>query len=377
MAAIFLAHLIESGIQSILSSEQIYGIETLPLPLFNGSHTLFPQCRSSLKTKEGNYHPLTTLRYDKDWAVIEPTNEESTDKEYRHVSVVRQEKNKRPNKSPLNTSDTEKNDVYNCWKASAKRVKLAENACRDNNLTYTQPRMVYFVVSEKYKFMFKLMPKVSSTTWKNFLPIIDPECFKSSKEMELNLTITDVEKYTKIIFFREPLERLVSFYYNNIHYTANQSSQNKQYDDLIKKIGLRSHSVIAHNPKGKEIYNITFIEFVKMVIHHHSYGEYMPLGGHLVKQYQRSYVCSFKYDFIGHFEQLGEDAACVLELIGLDNIYRFPDIHAQKGNLRYKESLGSLPKYVLESLIEVYRLDYEIFGYRIPTFEEFKFKQGL
>ncbi|XP_006825441.1 carbohydrate sulfotransferase 11-like [Saccoglossus kowalevskii] len=298
----------------------------------------------------------------------------SLDKEYCHVSVVHHEKHMEPVKQPLNSSDAQKKDAYNCWKASAKRVKLAVNACRDNNVTYVEPRMVYFVVSEKYKFMFKLMPKVSSTTWRNFLPTIDSECLKSGNK---NLTETDVKKYTKIIFFREPLERLVSFYYNNIHYTVNQSGQNKQFDDLIKKIGIRNHSVMARNPKGNEIYNITFIEFVKMVIHHHSYGEYMPLGGHLVKQYRRSYVCSFKYDFIGHFEQLGEDAACVLEMIGLDSIYRFPDIHAQKGNLRYTEALGSLSKHVLESLIEVYRLDYEIFGYRIPTFEEFKVKQGL
>ncbi|XP_006822395.1 uncharacterized protein LOC102806019 [Saccoglossus kowalevskii] len=75
IAAILLIHLIESGFQSILSSEQIYGIEKLPLPLFNESHTLFPQCWSSLKTKEGNYHPLTPLRYDKGWAVMEPITE--------------------------------------------------------------------------------------------------------------------------------------------------------------------------------------------------------------------------------------------------------------------------------------------------------------
>nr|XP_006822396.1 PREDICTED: uncharacterized protein LOC102806142 [Saccoglossus kowalevskii] len=216
---------------------------------------------------------LLVVEYNK--SMTRKLNIESLDKEYRHVSVVHHEKHIEPHKQPLNSSDTEKKDAYNCWKASAKRVKLAENACRDNNVTYVEPRMIYFVVSEKYKFMFKLMPKVSSTTWKNFLPTIDSECLNSANMMELlNLTKTD-------------------------------------------------------------------------------------------------------YDFIGHFEHLGEDAACVLEMIGLDSIYRFPDIHAQKGNLRYTEALGSLPKDVLESLIEVYRLDYEIFGYRIPTFEEFKVKHGL
>nr|XP_006822394.1 PREDICTED: carbohydrate sulfotransferase 11-like [Saccoglossus kowalevskii] len=264
---------------------------------------------------------------------------------------------------------TSTNNSYECLQASQERLATAKCACEKNNITYKRVRLTYFVISKKYKFMFELIPKVSSTTWKRYLFEIDPECQQGPRSLELlNITEADLEHYTKVVFVREPLERLVSFYFNNLYYTTSVSQNNKQFDDAIKKIGLRNHSVIQVGRKGL-IYNITFLEFAQLIIYHDSKKKhYLPLSGHLEKQNDISRMCSVNYDFIGHLEHLGEDATCFLQLTGLDKLYSFPRIHKQKGKTRYTETLSNLPPDILKKLIEVYRLDYELLGYQIPNF---------
>ncbi|XP_006820094.1 carbohydrate sulfotransferase 11-like [Saccoglossus kowalevskii] len=180
----------------------------------------------------------------------------------------------------------------------------------------------------------------------------------------LNKTIEELEEYKKAIFFREPLERLVSYYYGIMHYTSGYSANNKKFENLIIRSGIRNHSVMHSKPKG-DIYNITFSEFAQMLLFYKANAS-IPSAGH----YQRvGYkLCLHDYDFIGHFETLSDDSECFLKLINIADQYSFPKIHIQKGNIRFNESLKSLPRNVLRDLIDFYRLDDNILGYKIPKF---------
>ncbi|XP_077862052.1 carbohydrate sulfotransferase 8-like [Saccoglossus kowalevskii] len=263
--------------------------------------------------------------------------------------------------------------TYDCQKVSQQRMETARQACLANNITPSKkPRHIgSLIVSNKYKFMFELTPKVSSTCWKHFLhDVVDPQCMGNVygdgmlNTVKLNKTIEELEEYKKAIFFREPLERLVSYYYSIVHYTSVFSGRNKEFNDLIIRSGIRNHSVMHSTPKG-DIYNITFSEFAQMVLFYKANAS-ISMSGH----YQRvGYeLCLHDYDFIGHFETLSEDAECFLKLINIADQFSFPEIHVQKGNVRFNESLKSLPRNVLRDLIEFYRLDYEILAYKIPKF---------
>ncbi|XP_006820093.1 carbohydrate sulfotransferase 11-like [Saccoglossus kowalevskii] len=256
-----------------------------------------------------------------------------------------------------------------CTKISQHRMETARHVCMVNNIMPSnKPRKLDgFIVSNKYKFMFELTPKVSSTTWRHLLhDVVDPQCMGNMYGYRmLNTTLNKtIEEYKKAIFFREPLERLVSYYYGMMHYKSGQSVNNKKFDDLIIRSGIRNHSVMHTKPKG-DIYNITFSEFAQMVLFYKANAS-IPSSSH----YQRvGYkLCLHDYDFVGHFETLAEDAECFLELINIADQYSFPEIHIQRGNVRFSESMKSLPQNILRDLIEFYRLDYEILGYKIPKF---------
>ncbi|XP_006814569.2 carbohydrate sulfotransferase 13-like [Saccoglossus kowalevskii] len=280
----------------------------------------------------------------------------------------------RKNKTSFDTPEWRKELMknYECQQRNRDRLMTARQACIAYNLrpSKRQRHIGKYIVSKKYKFMFALTPKAASTSWKHFLRIVDPACrgsvydgVKLDRQM-LSISSQDEKEYVHAVFFREPLERLVSFYYNNLHYSSPHSGNNKDFDDEIKKIGIRNHSVMHFKRKGS-IYNITFPEFGQLVLYYRANGS-VPISGHVRHQHLGASLCSHMFDFIGHFETLVQDATCFLELIGAADLFSFPETHIPRGSTLFNDTLKSLPRSVLNGLIQLYKIDYDILGYAVP-----------
>lgn len=84
--------------------------------------------------------------------------------------------------------------------------------------------------------------------------------------------------------------------------------------------------------------------------------------------------CYVRYDFIGHYETLVDDARFVLDRLGVAGRVRFPDGDPDN---RWKRRtadvaariLGEIAADELDRVRELYRTDFELFGYddRVAT----------
>ncbi|XP_006812131.1 carbohydrate sulfotransferase 14-like, partial [Saccoglossus kowalevskii] len=255
-------------------------------------------------------------------------------------------------------------DVYNPIAASNERIRIAKYACK--RLNSSRHRMVakQFFISQKYHFMFNNIPKVASTTWRELLSYADEDCRKNKPAPPA----ADINDYTKVVFFREPLVRLVSCYFSKFHISSSFSPiYEKEFRYYILKIRAAGINLLRMPGHPWKRLNVTFSEFVQFVI---KYGNRkLRYSKHWKPQYTISDVCSIDYDFIGHFEELAYDGPFALQKLGIANVVEFPIVHSTLGDGIYVDTMLSLSWELIKKVVEFYWQDYEILGYNIPSFE--------
>ena len=94
------------------------------------------------------------------------------------------------------------------------------------------------------------------------------------------------------------------------------------------------------------------------------------LDRHWAPQYQICNPCHINYDFIGRFENLNNDAKHVLAEItsrGTQMNVTFPSQNVYRDDVplsqRLKKFYSDVPRDIVQKLIRIYKLDYELFGY--------------
>jgi len=119
-------------------------------------------------------------------------------------------------------------------------------------------------------------------------------------------------------------------------------------------------------------HDVTFKEFVQYVLETARRG-YEHIDHHWRPQYNLCHPCHIKYDFIGHYETLHQDAEHVLRQISrLSNNtdVQFPatDLDSRNRNSRgfLRKFYGDISSEDLRGLLQLYKSDYEIFGYDVP-----------
>jgi len=118
--------------------------------------------------------------------------------------------------------------------------------------------------------------------------------------------------------------------------------------------------------------DVKFEEFVQYVLQEARQGQ-EHLDNHWRPQYSLCQPCHINYDFIGHYETLHEDAEHVLRQISrLSNNtdVKFPATDVDSRNRKRREFPWKFYEEIstknLFLLLQLYKKDYEVFGYRIP-----------
>jgi len=123
---------------------------------------------------------------------------------------------------------------------------------------------------------------------------------------------------------------------------------------------------------------VKFDEFVQYVLQEAGRVGQQHLDMHWRPQYNLCRPCQINYDFIGHYETFHQDAQHVLRLISHRRLLtnntadavQFPATDLDSRNRNSREFLrkfyGEIPSYIIRRLLQVYKKDYEIFGYEIP-----------
>lgn len=81
--------------------------------------------------------------------------------------------------------------------------------------------------------------------------------------------------------------------------------------------------------------------------------------------------CEINYNVIGHHETLEEDAPYILRKAGIDKLVTYP--HIPPGITHYNQSkveyyFSTVSKRDIKRLYERYEVDFELFGYKEPSF---------
>ncbi|XP_072926587.1 carbohydrate sulfotransferase 8-like [Hemitrygon akajei] len=169
--------------------------------------------------------------------------------------------------------------------------------------------------------------------------------------------------YTKALFVREPLERLVSAFRDKFE------QPNAYYHPVFGRAIIARYRPNATRQALLSGSGVTFPEFVRYLL-----DPRRPLGldihwervGHLCSP------CLIRYDFIGHFESLGAEAQALLRLVGAPANLTFPRFKdrqrgVERTSLRLsRHYLAQLSADQRRRTQDFYLADYTMFNYTRP-----------
>lgn len=236
-------------------------------------------------------------------------------------------------------------------------------------------------VNDKYKFVYCATPKAACTSWKSVLLVLDgiatsTDQFsqktinsKSGVWMKQLWRYSDEEQkdimktYTKFMFSRNPFSRVLSAFQNKLAPNSTFERALKWQVNLGRKIITR----YRNRPQRNKPYDLKFSEFGRYISDPsvHSFNKHWSL------QYLQCRPCDLDYTILGHFETLEEDSKFILKVIGAENVVSFPSSNHSSPTNSSNESIftsnyNTLSFDELKNLYEVYRKDFEMFGYPVP-----------
>ncbi|XP_006813631.1 carbohydrate sulfotransferase 9-like [Saccoglossus kowalevskii] len=240
--------------------------------------------------------------------------------------------------------------TYDSRRASEKRLEKSALECVKHKIVYNRT-ISTVLVSNEYRVIINVIPKVGSGTWKRLMRGIDPTSANAKGRRRLNfLKSSEYDQYVSGVFFREPLERLVSFYHFII--SPHSTTHFNHYHKYIR----------TENGNGTTDNEPTFSQLVQMIIDH---GQVPPHSRHWERQYLLSRICEFNYTFVGHMNHLSQDAPYFVH-IAFGDAAHYPVVHEKKGEDKFRKTMSTLSQTLIDRLIDYYRLDYEILGFEIP-----------
>ncbi|CAH3022331.1 unnamed protein product, partial [Porites evermanni] len=223
------------------------------------------------------------------------------------------------------------------------------------------------IVNDEYKVIFCPIAKVACTQWKfvflaldNRTDVNDMHDNKHYKFLFNDYSDEDIkvrlQSYFKFLFVREPLERLLSAYNNKF---VQKKWPGKIIESYKKKI-LERYKQDEPSSSSSE-HDLTFKKFIYYVsdvgfdrnTHWRSYG---PL----------CHPCDIEYDFIGHFEDMPEEAPYILRQTGMDRVVTFPPFLTHNTTSQLLESYAPIPKEKIAQLGKAFQEDFEMFNYDFP-----------
>lgn len=245
-------------------------------------------------------------------------------------------------------------------------------------------------VDGKHRLLYCNIPKVGCTNWKRILlalredPPLNPSSINKTDAQNKSKFITlsgfhgkapeyFLKEFFKFMFVRDPYERLLSAYVDkfenpNEYYAGH-------YGVFIKKL-YRKNATKEELATGSDV---TFEEFIRYVTDPRSYHNDPEIWSifrreghnrHWARYMDLCNPCIVDYDFIGHYENIDEEAEMVLHAAQLDDVIHFPtrsstNYSKAKTSNRVHEMFGQLPVELRNKVKEVYAIDFELFGYNV------------
>uniref|UniRef100_A0A8D0H2D7 Carbohydrate sulfotransferase n=1 Tax=Sphenodon punctatus TaxID=8508 RepID=A0A8D0H2D7_SPHPU len=289
-----------------------------------------------------------------------------------------------PKLLPLNKSLIKDDRWKSTDETQEKRRSFLYDFCKtygsENRFRAHLVRTVYRIyVEDRHQILYCEVPKAGCSNWKRVLMVLSglaPSAYnithdavhygkhlKKLDSYDLKGIHTRLNTYTKAIFVRNPMERLVSAFRDKFEHP------NSYYHPVFGKAIIKKYRLNAGEEALSTGSGVTFKEFIQYLL-----DSKRPVGMdiHWEQISKLCYPCFINYDFIGKFETLEEDANYFLQLIGAPAELKFPsfkDRHStdERTNTdvvrQYLKELSSTERQLTYNF---YYLDYLMFNYTSP-----------
>ncbi|XP_068169536.1 carbohydrate sulfotransferase 8-like isoform X2 [Antennarius striatus] len=264
------------------------------------------------------------------------------------------------------------------------RRRLLKDICskyhrgvRDQRVSWQQVSRVY--VEDQSRLLYCEVPKVGCSNWKRVLMVLGgseastQDIPHDAAHYANHLRRLDsynssgmasrLSSYTKVLFVREPFERLVSAFRDKFE------SPNSYYHPVFGRPIISRYRTNATRAALRTGAGVTFREFIQYLLDVHR-----PVGMdiHWEPVSQLCNPCLLQYNFIGKFERLEEEANFLLQSIGAPKNLTFPGFKdrnplaertSSKITQRYFSQLNSTER---QKAFDFYYMDYLMFNYPKP-----------
>ncbi|KAL8561883.1 hypothetical protein ACOMHN_046673 [Nucella lapillus] len=171
-----------------------------------------------------------------------------------------------------------------------------------------------------------------------------------------------VESSLKVVFVRDPFERLVSTYQNKF-----QARYSKYFHEAFGSKIVQRYRKNATAEAKKTGSDVKFPEFVRFVLdaEHETEG---VLNEHWERFYKQCHPCVLNYDFVGKFETLVDDTKEVLTRSKTLSKLKAPYVADTfvNSDKSLKAFYRDVPQTDLKRLWKMYYPDYNLFSYPYP-----------
>ena len=226
-------------------------------------------------------------------------------------------------------------------------------------------RLRPLIVNDDHRFIYSIVYKVGSTNWERVI-VEDLGGFKNVPNQKLyshkalkwfpkfspSQAKERLESYTKFMFVRDPLSRILSGYKDKF-----VDHHNAVFSKMAKFIIKDYRTDSSTSP------NITFTEFIRYLVAkegHRSNVHWKPI-------HVQNFPCEIEYDIIGRLEDAHDDIPYVLKKVGIFNLTDYGKGPPRKTSYELiARYYSQLPKDLLHKLYEIYEPDFKLFGYEMP-----------
>jgi len=271
------------------------------------------------------------------------------------------------------------------------RIEIMKDACRKHGLdtpgtdTLHQVNPWEYFINQKHSLVWCNVFKSASTSWMyvfNVLSGYSPKFLKKTKKIPLNMArlkyprpsvnqlkeVLDRPNVTSVIIARNPFERLVSAYKDKIFGALPGSFHDKMRREITRKY---RQVKVPRIRKLQQEFIPTFKEFVQFLLFEHSKGNAPEM--HWAPVFSFCNPCQVNINSIAKFETLSADTEFILSKIKASEKLTVEKKNSSKDGKNSHEVtakyLKELNRDEYDELVQLYVIDFDIFGYKVPDFE--------
>ncbi|TSK38378.1 Carbohydrate sulfotransferase 8 [Bagarius yarrelli] len=270
-------------------------------------------------------------------------------------------------------------NFYHKQKTRRRLIKEVCGKYQNISRTITPHQVSRIYVEDRHKLLYCEVPKAGCSNWKRVLMVLAGVASSTHKinhdtvHYSNHLTRLDslarhavserLRSYTKVLFIREPMERLVSAFRDKFE------SPNSYYHPVFGKPIISKYRVNASKSALRTGSGVTFQEFIRYLLDVHR-----PIGMdiHWEPVSQLCSPCLLDYDFIGKLETIESEANFLLRKVGAPKNLTFPSFKDRNPEAvrtskhlaqRYFTQLSASER---QKVYDFFYMDYLMFNYSKP-----------